>query len=310
MAETSTLTLYPASYDEEDYAYDSVNTTYPLSNAIGNDSNATTYAQWYMTTGENAETYVYYQFDLSSLPSNVTDIEVDSLIIKAYINTISTSYIAARKVSLCIGKTEEVASTDISNTTSAITVSTGAHTFGNSGFSFDDIKSQGLYLKIYGKRGTTNTTTSRYMRFYGATLTLDCTLSTSPNTHIVTITATGNGTVTPSGAVEIENRGDIDITITANEGSYWYTQIYEGLPFATNDSPSTSPSSSTTLSSITFDQTFEVVFKDYDFFIKQSNGTWKGYASSVYKKDSNGWAVSSAGVSNFSTAKKYIINET
>ena len=60
-----TITVYPASYDQENYAYYSVDSAHPLSNPIGKDSSNTTYAQWKLTRGSGAVSYVFYIFDLS-----------------------------------------------------------------------------------------------------------------------------------------------------------------------------------------------------------------------------------------------------
>ena len=51
----------PSSYDSSNYSYNSVNSSYPLSNPIGKDSSSTTYAEWDMKHGNGSETYVFYK---------------------------------------------------------------------------------------------------------------------------------------------------------------------------------------------------------------------------------------------------------
>lgn len=301
MAETATLSLYPASYDTTDYSYASVASSHPLSNAVGNDSSATTYAQWYLTTGNSAETYVYYKFDLSTLPNDIS-ITSSSCIAKTSISSTSAVYIATKNIQYYIGKGTTSLGTSTISSTSATTYT---KTLSLKNYDLDTLKSDGVYLKLYAQRSSSSFgTTSNYMRFYGAELTITYELPDT-TTHTITITSYGNGTATPSGTVDVEDGNSLTITGTPGEGSYCDT-----IGAYSNSSPSTSPTFSHTYSNITADTSISVTFSDYTFFIKQSDGSWQGYKCQVYGKDSSGWTQNNYGVQALNASKKYIITET
>ncbi|MGM9608358.1 MAG: hypothetical protein ACI3XJ_12720 [Oscillospiraceae bacterium] len=159
---TNTLTVYPSGYDTTNYSYNTVNSSYPLTNPVGKSSDNTTYAQWTMKTGSSAETYVFYLFDLSAIPENAM-IESVSCTAKAYISSTTTSRISARTIQLYSGSTAKGSSTNISTSTTALTMTCGEWTRAE----LEDCR-----IRIYAKRGTSQTSTSVNMRFYGATLTV------------------------------------------------------------------------------------------------------------------------------------------
>ena len=159
---TETLTAYPSGYDTTNYSYNTVNSSYPLTNPVGKSSSNTTYAQWTMKTGSSAETYVFYLFDLSAIPENAT-IESVACTAKAYISSTTSSRISARQVQLFSGSTAKGSSTNISTSTSALTLTCGSWT---------RAELKDCRIRIYAKRGSSRPTTSVDMRFYGATLTV------------------------------------------------------------------------------------------------------------------------------------------
>lgn len=164
---TNTITVYPASYDQSNYSYASVNSSYPLSNPIGKGSNNSTYAQWTLKTGSSAESYVFYKFDLSEIPSNAT-IDSVSCSAKGYISSTTSSRISARTMQMYYGtSTAKGSSVNMSTTASAQTISCGTWTREE----LNDCR-----IRIYAKRGSSQTTTSRTARFYGATLTVTYTV--------------------------------------------------------------------------------------------------------------------------------------
>jgi hypothetical protein len=88
------ITVHPTSYDTTHYSYASVSSSYPLTNGY-TDSTSTTYAQVNWKTGSGVETYVFYKFDLSSIPANATITSVTAKA-KGYVNTTNSSRVTTR----------------------------------------------------------------------------------------------------------------------------------------------------------------------------------------------------------------------
>ena len=159
-----TLTAYPSSYDTSNHSYASVNSSYPLSNPVGKGSDNTTYAQWNLTTGFGAESYVFYKFDLSEIPEDATITSV-SCTATAYISTTSSIRVTTREIQMYYGtSTAKGSASTISNSTSALTLTCGTWTRAE----LNDCR-----IRIYSKRGWSKTTTTYYNRMYGATLTVE-----------------------------------------------------------------------------------------------------------------------------------------
>lgn len=149
--------LHPTSYDQNDYSY------YSFSNP-GNgyaDSDSGNYATIYASRGNNAESWVYYKFDTSSIPAGATILEV-SCTAKCSTNGNNTT-LPTRTIQMCSGTTAKGSATALSSSTGLRTLSIGSWTKAE----LDDAR-----IKIYLKRGTSNVETSYYARFYGATLTI------------------------------------------------------------------------------------------------------------------------------------------
>ena len=155
-----TITKYPSSYDTGHYAYYAFNN---IANAYDSGS-ADNYATINFTRGSGAETYVYFQFDLSSIPQNAT---IDSISLTAYASVTTTvgTRLGTRVLQVCRG-TDAVGTASSNMTTSkkAYTLDAGS---GWTGANIND-----LTLKVNVFRGTQSTSTSYYCYFYGATLTV------------------------------------------------------------------------------------------------------------------------------------------
>lgn len=151
-----TITVYPSGYvNSASASFSNIENGYT-------SADSTTYGQINLTTGSGATTYFYYTFDLSEIPSYaiITNVECT---VKARISTTSTSYIAASGVRLRtndIGKGEWA---DLSTTASTISIVTGEWTRAE----LDE-----CMVWLYAQRGSSSTSTTRYIRFYGATLTV------------------------------------------------------------------------------------------------------------------------------------------
>lgn len=160
----NTITVYPSGYDTEHHAY------YGFSNVTnaydsGSDNN---YATINFTRGNNAETYVYFTFNLSSIPQNAT---IGSISLTAYaqVTTTAGTRLGTRVLQVCRGTTAVgTASSNMTTGKREYTLDVGA---GWTGANIND-----LTLKVNVFRGTQATTTSYYCYFYGATLTVTYTV--------------------------------------------------------------------------------------------------------------------------------------
>ena len=201
------ITVYPASYDSVNYAYASVNSSYPLSNPVGKGSSNTTYAQWNIKTGSTAESYVFYIFDLSEIPAAAT-IDNVSCTAKAYISSTNSSRINTRQIQMYYGtSTAKGSASTVSNSTSALTLTCGDWTREE----LNDCR-----VRIYTKRGTSYTSTTYYNRFYGATLTVTYTYNAV--TYTVTATASSGGSIEPSGSITVSEGDNIQFKMIPDDG--------------------------------------------------------------------------------------------
>ena len=148
-----------SSYDDLDYVYYSATN---LSNGYAG-SDSTTYAQINLVRGINAVSYIYWQFPaFSEIPSNAT-IDSVTCTCKCSISSTSTNYIATRQARLYSGTTAMGSNKTVANSTTAFTITAGTWT---------RAQLQDPKLRLYAVRGTQNTNTNYYFRFYGATLTV------------------------------------------------------------------------------------------------------------------------------------------
>lgn len=223
----SDLVVYPSSYDSTNYSYASVNSSYPLSNAVGKSSSNTTYAQWNLKTGFYAETYVFYLFDLSEIPSNAA-IDSVSCTAKGYISTTTSSRVSARTMQMYYGtSTAKGSSVTVSTSATAQTISCGTWTREE----LNDCR-----IRIYSKRGISQTTTTRYQRFYGATLTV--TYTVNGNTYTITSSASTGGSITPSGTIEVSEGESLDFTMNPDDGYVLKSLTIDGNVVSTTENQS------------------------------------------------------------------------
>lgn len=197
---TGTITANPSGYDATNSSYASIQSGYPITNGY-TDSTSTTYCQINLTTGSRATTYFYYTFDLSGIPANAT---IDSVSCKAktYISTTSTSYVGTRQVQMCTGTTTKGTATNVTTTATEATLSVGTWT---------REELQHAAVRLYAVRGTSSTSTSRYFRFYGATITVNYTYE---DVHY-TVTVNNSTSATVVASDSNPSAGE-DVIISAN----------------------------------------------------------------------------------------------
>ena len=205
-----TITAHPTNV-ASDHAYASISNT---SNGYAGSSN-TTYATINLTTGSGATTYIYFTFDFSEIPAGAT-IDSVSCSAKAYINTTNSSRITTRQIQLYSGTTAKGSAHTISNSTTEFSMTTGTWTR-------DEL--QNARIRLYGVRGTSNTSSTYYFRFYGATFTVNY----SVNGTAYTIGATSNvtGTTVEPSTQEVMEGESATVSI--------YTSLIDGLTITDND---------------------------------------------------------------------------
>lgn len=163
---TGSITAYPQAYLTSPSSYASVRN---MTNPVGKGSSNTTYAQINLKTGSSAETYVYFPFDFSSIPENAT-IDSISCTAKGYTSSTSSSYVKNRQIQLYTGTTAKGRAVNLTTSATAQTLPCGTWT---------RAELQNCRIQLYAKRGTSSTSTSRYLRFYGAEVTVNYTYTTS-----------------------------------------------------------------------------------------------------------------------------------
>lgn len=205
-----TITAHPTGV-ASDHAYASISGT---ANGYAESSN-TNYATINLTTGNGAVTYIYFTFDFSAIPNGAT-INSVSCSAKAYINTTNSSRITTRQIRLYSGTTAKGSASTIDNSTTAFTMTTGTWTRN---------ELQNARIRLYGVRGSSNTTSAYYFRFYGATFTVNYSINGTAYTIGATSNVTGT-TVDPS-SQEILEGGEATVSI--------YTELIDNIVVKDND---------------------------------------------------------------------------
>ena len=194
-----TIDVHPTGI-ADDHSYASISNT---SNGYNPSSN-TTYATINLTTGSGATTYVYYTFDFSGIPEGAT-IDSVSCTAKAYINTTNSSRITTRQAQLYSGTTAKGSASTIGNSTTAFSMTEGTWT---------RAELQNARIRLYVVRGSSNTSSTYYIRFYGATFTVEYSLQGTQYTIAATSSVSGV-TVDPATQDIIEG-GDATVSIYAD----------------------------------------------------------------------------------------------
>lgn len=159
-----TITVHPSAILESESSFQSVDGSYPLKNAIGQGVDATTYAQWYMVTGGSAITRVLYTFDLSAIPSNAT---ITSVTCQAKCQAQNSSSFRGGNTNLHLYS----GSTNMTNTgNQAFGTSAKVVTIPEVSWTREQLKD--VRIAVIAARGLIGTSTSYWIRFYGADLTV------------------------------------------------------------------------------------------------------------------------------------------
>ena len=293
----ASITVYPSSYDTTNYSYESVDSSYPLSNAAGKGSDNTTYAQWDIKTGSDAESYVFYLFDLSDIPESAT-INSVSCTAKAIISSTLSTRISAREVQLYHGTSIAKGS---ATTVSSLAISTLTLTCGT--WTREELND--CRIRIYTKRGTSGTSTSYYNRFYGATLTVEYTYNDV--NYVITTSCNSGGTISPLGNKQVSQGSNFLLTITPDSGYDLKTINLDGTD-VTSSAVRKVSYYEYNLNNVEKSHTIAVVFDANSttaaIYIKE-NGEWVAYAN-VYKKIGGSWVLQSDITSVFNMNTNYV----
>ena len=157
-----TISAHPTSYDTEHYAWDSIVSGYPIENGY-TDSDSTTQARFNWVKGDQAETYIYYKFDFSSIPADADIISVTGMA-KGYVNTATSGWVAAREIQFATGTT-------LKGTAEQLTSTVTEFTFTDVG-SWTRAELQNAAVRFYVRRNASGANSTFYMRTYGATMTV------------------------------------------------------------------------------------------------------------------------------------------
>lgn len=199
---SETVSSHPTSYDSGYSAYSVSN----LNNALKDSGNTSNYAQINLTRGTNAVTQIFYSFSFN-IPAGST-ITAISCTATCLINQTGTTRVPTRKIQLYAGSTAKGSASTVANSTSLITMSPGT----TSDWSVSDINN--AKIRLYAVRGNSNTSSSYYFRFYGATMSV--TYSYNYTLYTVTSSSTVSGvTITPA-SEEYAEGTDASLTINGD----------------------------------------------------------------------------------------------
>lgn len=191
------LVVNPSSIDTEQSSYSTGS-----GNANAYDGiDSTTYSSLSLNSGSGVSSYVTYKFDVSELPSEAT---LDSIECKVKARISSTSYISTATLQLYSGTTAKGSTTSFRSTsTSTIyTLTPGTWT---------KAELANIRVRATATRGSSNTSRSAYIYFYGANLTINYTISGTQYT--LTAVSEVDGVSVDPLAVNVLERRDATFTI-------------------------------------------------------------------------------------------------
>lgn len=175
VAGTQTFTGIPTSFDSTNSVYnttagDSGNGIYST-NYITNgltDHTSSTRCALYAVQGSGSTSYMYYNFDCSSIPANAV---INNVTCQFKGGTQGSSYYSSYTAQLTTGTTLKGSSTSVTGSNSSPSTVTI-----NGGTSWTRAELNNIKIKFQVVRGSSNTTTDSTWSFFGATLTVTYTI--------------------------------------------------------------------------------------------------------------------------------------
>ena len=157
---TQTLNLIPSSYDSANSVVDGAQN---VKNACKHSNSTMNYSAFYLALNLNVDTWVYYDFDYSDLPTDhiiINDVYCD---FNCASYSSNTKYIKDTYGCLSIGTNHLSSTTDFTSSTGAKRI--------NTSYDFTVEEVSNIKLCLHAQRGTSAaTSTSTYIRLYGADL--------------------------------------------------------------------------------------------------------------------------------------------
>ena len=295
-------TFVPSSYDQTNSNHAGTDSTNTPSNGL-TAATSETRAAFTSNTTANSTTSIYYNFDCSSIPQNVT-INSVSCDFKA---TCSSNYFNTRVGQLCTGTTKKGSGTTITNTSINNTVN--VQTISNTG-SWTRAELNNIKILIEAVRGSS--TSAFTISFFGATLTVDYTVN--GKTYDVTSVLSTNAvdSIDPAGLTEVQEGENYQLEIHAaslddfkveDNGVNVTSQLVQHNEITSgtiNAKPETTPTTEVSVSGAGFytsssSQT-TVRFSDAVGHTAESPATMPSSNQWTYVKDGNnnnatGWAI-------------------
>ena len=200
--ENKTLTTNPSSIDENRSNYNGVYNNNNLENAFTDASSSTRFAP-YTQTGSGAETNVYLNFDeCADIPSGAT---ITSVSCSVKCGTQGTNYYNTRTVQMYSGTTAKGSATTMSGSNS----SPQTHTLTVGTWTATELQSACLRFRVV--RGSSNTTTGATFSIFGATLTVN--YSISGYMYTITSSSSISGYTASPASQEVFQGGSGDVRI-------------------------------------------------------------------------------------------------
>ena len=274
-----TLTFHPSAVLEDMCSVESVDSSHPYSNVIGQGTDSSKYAQWYMVKGGSARTKVYYSFDLSAIPANAI---ITSVICKGKCQSQNNSILRGGNTTLSLysGTTEMASTANQAFGTSAKIVELPQ-------VSWTREQLTDCRILIHAARGLLNTNTSYYIRCFGIDLTVTYEI---PVYYTVTITINGGTLKSPTTEnMTVLSGDDCEITFNGNDEYIYSSMTVNGISV----SPTTKTESgkeyySYTISAVDGDKTVVIIFNETDIYYIKINGQWRKVLT-AYRRVNGVW---------------------
>lgn len=291
---SETQTFHPSGLEVLDANGTSVNVS-NVNRFIGTSGSTSTsnYAQYYLVTGDSAETFGWASMDCSALPRNITINNVTGQF-KIYHQSNAT-YISKRQIRPYYNnrQTAKGYSVNLSSSTSVMDLNMGTSWTRDM---FDDLE-----FRIYSKRSSRNVTSNYYVRPYGIDVTIEyeytmyeftCNSSvqgvgisaqdsetTSGGTNVITVT----GVSDLSDIKLMDNGTDVTSSLIKSGSNYTYTlnNVDADHTIVVEDNSSSSKKSYVKKNNVFVESTNQ--------YVKESNSWINRTISKIFWKINGSW---------------------